>query len=134
MLVPYHYREKEYLSKIRSPTLRATVTKLMVDSNNTKDCKFRSFRFKSFETDVCEECEVKHDVKHILIYCNRGILQESRRIFTNNYEQYVPGFVNLFDDKKLKEILNVHPKCNETSIDVATEEICKFIKNVCDAI
>ncbi len=25
--------------------LRATVTKLRVDYNNTKDCKFRSFRF-----------------------------------------------------------------------------------------
>ncbi len=34
----------------------------------------------------------------------------------------------------MKEILNVHPKCNETCIDVATEEICKFIKNVCNAI
>ncbi len=32
-----HYREKEYLRKIRSPTLRATVTKLRVDSNNTKE-------------------------------------------------------------------------------------------------
>ncbi len=52
----------------------------------------------------------------------------------NNYMQYVPGYVNLCDDKKLKEILNVHPKCNETCIDVATEEICKLIKNVCNAI
>ncbi len=84
---------KKHLSKIRSPTLRATVTKLRVNSNNTNDCKFRSFRFKSFETDLCEECEVKHDVKHVLLYCNRGILEESRRIFTNNnYTQYVPGF------------------------------------------
>ncbi len=87
------------------------LTKLRIDSNNTKDCKFRSFKFKSFETDPCEECEVKQDVKHILLYCNRGILQESRRIFTNNYKQYVPGFVNLCDDKKLKEILNVQQKC-----------------------
>ncbi len=47
-----HYRGKKYLSKIRSPTLRGTVTKLKVDSNNTKDGKFRSFRFKSFETDL----------------------------------------------------------------------------------
>ncbi len=54
--------------------------------------------------------------------------------FTNNYKQYVPGFVNLCDDKKLKEILNIHLKCNETCIDVATEEVCKFIKNVCSAI
>ncbi len=125
-----HYRENKYLSKIRSPTLRATVTELRVDSNNTKDCKFRSFRFKSFETDHCEECDVKQDVKHILLYCKRGrgILREPQRIFTNNYKQYVPGIVNLCDDKKLKEILNVHRKCNETCIDVATEEICKFIK------
>ncbi len=62
------------------------------------------------------------------------VIQESRRIFTNNYKQYVPGFENLCEDKKLKEMLNVHPKCNETCIDVATQEICKFIKNVCDAI
>ncbi len=34
----------------------------------------------------------------------------------------------------MKEILNVHPKCNETCIDVAAEEICEFIKNVCNAI
>ncbi len=34
----------------------------------------------------------------------------------------------------MKEILNVHSKCNETSIDVATEEICKFIKNLCNAM
>ncbi len=72
----------------------------------------------------------KKFVKHILLYCNRGILQESLRIFTNNYKQYVSGFVNLCDDKKL----NVHRKCNETRRDVATEEICKFIKNVCNAI
>ncbi len=70
-----HYQKQQYLSKIRSRTLRATVTKLRVNSNNTKDCKFRSFRFKSFETDLCEECEVKQNVKHILLYCNRGILQ-----------------------------------------------------------
>ncbi len=62
------------------------------------------------------------------------ILQESRRIFINNYTQYVPRFVNLCDNKRLKEILNGHPKCNETCIDVATEEICKFIKNVYNAI
>ncbi len=80
-----------------------------------------------FETDLCEECEVKQDVKHILLYCNSGILQESWRIFTNNYKQYILGFVNLCDDKKLQEILNVHQKCNEICIDVATEEICKFI-------
>ncbi len=125
---------KKYLSKIRSPTLRATVTKLRVDSNNTKDCKFGSFRFKSFETDLREECEVNQDVKHILLYCNRGILQESSRIFTNSYKEYVPGFKNLCNDKKLKEILNVHSKYNETCIDVTTEDICKFIKNVCNAI
>ncbi len=60
---------------------------------------FRSFRFKSFETDLCEEYEVKQDVKHILLYRNRRILQESQRIFPNNYKQYVPGFENLWDDK-----------------------------------
>ncbi len=43
------------------------------------------------------------------LYCNRWILQESRRIFTNNYKQYVvPWFKNLYVDKKLKEILNTH--------------------------
>ncbi len=45
---------------------------------------------------------------------NRGILQEYRRIFTNNYKQYAQGFQNLCEDKMLKEILNVHQKCNET--------------------
>ncbi len=68
------------------------------------------------------------------IYYYIVILQESKRIFTNNYKKYVPGFENLCNDKKLKDILNVHPKCHETCIDVATEEICKFIKNVCNAI
>ncbi len=82
-----HYREKQYLNKIRSPTLRDTVTKLRVDSSNTKDCKLWSFRFKSFETDLCEERGVKQDIKHILLYCNMGILQESRRIFTSNMYQ-----------------------------------------------
>ncbi len=83
---------------------------------------------RSFETDLCEEREVKQDVKHILLYCNRGILQESRRIFTNNYKQYVPGFENLYNDKKLKEILNVHPKCNETCIDVAPKKFVNLLK------
>ncbi len=56
-----HYMGKKYLSRIRSPTLRATVTKLSLRGLIliTQDCKFRSFRFKSFETDLCEECEVK---------------------------------------------------------------------------
>ncbi len=54
------------------------------------------------------------DVKHILLlYCNRGYYK-SRRIFTNNYKQYVPGFENLCEDKKLTE--NVYPKCNQTCI------------------
>ncbi len=83
---------------------------------------------------MCIVFFLTQDVKHILLYRNRRILQESQRIFTNNYKQYVPGFVNLCDDKKLKEILNVHSKCNETCIDVATEVICKFIKNVCNAV
>ncbi len=59
---------KIYLSKKRSPILRATVTKQSVDSNNTKDYKFTSFRFKSFETILWEECEVKQDVKHTVYY------------------------------------------------------------------
>ncbi len=41
---------------------------------------------------------------------------------------------HMCDDKKLKEILNVHPKCNETCIDITTEEICKCIQKVCNAI
>ncbi len=67
-----HYLEKQYLSKIGSPTFRATVTKLRVDSNNTKGCKFRSFRFKSFETDLFEECEVKQDYYTYIIILLEG--------------------------------------------------------------
>ncbi len=73
-------------------------------------------------------------IYYFIVLGGGGILQESLRIFTNNYKQYVPGFVNLCDDKKLKGILNVHLKCNETCVVVATEEICKFIKNVCNEI
>ncbi len=56
-------------------------------------------------------------------------LGEYSPITTSNMHQGLRS-----DDKKLKDILNVHPKCNETCIDVAIEEICKFIKNVCNAI
>ncbi len=94
----------------------------------------KTFRCLPTAVTPMKKSEVKQHVKHILLYCNRGILQESRRIFTNHYKQYVPGFENLCDDKKLNEILNVHPKYNETCRDVTTEEICKFIKKVCNAI
>ena len=127
------YGGKRYLNVVRAPAVRALITKLRLDSNNTADCKFRSFRFKSAISNMCKECKCCDDVKHCLLECNKEELREARKLFLSKYTKYVVNFASLSKESQLNQILNVDPKCDTNHRDDAINEICKFIKNIYNA-
>ena len=109
------------------------ITRLRLDCNKTKDCKYRSFKFKNTPNDLCIECGNVHDVSHILLHCSRPELSEVRIKFMQKYKTVVKDFDLLSDVSKLKQILNVNPSCKEDK-GSAVNLICGFIKQIFSVI
>ena len=63
------YKKQSYLSKIESPEIRSTFSKLRLDVNATLDCKYRSFRFKNVPDKNCQSCNSLQSVTHLLLHC-----------------------------------------------------------------
>ncbi len=122
------YKRKNYLNQVNSPNVRAIITRARIDANNTNDCKYRSFRFRSTISDKCPHCEIKDDIKHRILYCQANNLNRMRQTFNTNYSKYVPIYNRLSDAKKIEQILNVEPPCETDKIENAISEICKFLK------
>ncbi len=51
-----------------------------------------------------------------------------RHIFEDRYSKYVKGFTRRCDQDKLKEIINVNPRCPGANRENTTESICNYIK------
>ena len=124
------YSEKKYLSKIVSPSIRSTITKLRVDVNSTLDCKFRSFRFKNIPDMNCPHCNTKQNVEHVLIDCKHPEVVINRNVFMDKYCKYSTVFLSKPKLHKIKEILDVEPVCKKESREKAIEAICMYIKKV----
>jgi hypothetical protein len=124
------YRAKRYLDNVKTPYIRAVVTKLRIDANNTNDCKFRGFRYRSTISDECDECKVCENVEHVLFDCKKEILCKARSSFILNYSKYVSNFTKQSRHQHCKQILQVNPYCEDNVRENAIHEICKFLKAI----
>ena len=77
------YRVNEYLYQINTPKIRIIFTKLRIDSNCNRESKYRSYRGKKSESNLCPHCNVPQDVFHVLIHCNYPGVKKEERIFFN---------------------------------------------------
>ncbi len=123
------YKRKEYLNQIKSPNVRVIITRARIDANNTYDCKYRSFRFRSTISNKCTHCDIKDDINHRILYCQANNLNKMRQTFNTIYSKYVPIYDSLSDAQKIQQILNVEPSCEIENTDNAISEICKFLKH-----
>ena len=125
------YECKNYLQLVSSSVIRSSITKLRIDANNTQDCKYRSFRYRSTITNECPECHVIETVQHRILYCKQPEILLARNSFLNTYTKYVTNFGTLEEHNKINQILNVKPSCaNNKYIEMAIETICSFIKGI----
>ncbi len=69
-------------------------------------------------------------VKHIQLECSFRNLERKRELFFEKYKKYTGNFILLSEDAKLRELLNVKPKCKREDKAKATEAICKYIRSI----
>ncbi len=53
-----------------------------------------------------------------------------REAFFENYKMYTGDFIFLSEDAKLRELLNVKPKCKTEDKAKVTEAICNYIRSI----
>ncbi len=92
------------------------------------DCKNRSFRYKNVTSSLCPKCNETKDVYHVIFACKMDTIYKHRQIFEDRYSKYVKGFARRCDQDKLKEIMNVNPRCTGANREKATEAICNYIE------
>ncbi len=119
---------KEYLEKIKAPEIRSVFTKFRIDINNIMDCKNRSFRYKHVTSSLCSNCNETQHVYHVMFACNMDTIYKHRQNFEDIYSRYVKDFTRRCNQDKLKEIMNVNPRCSGANREQATEVICNYIK------
>ncbi len=124
------YNMSHYLLNVKSPQIRGIIAKYRLDVNNTLDSKYRSFRCKNISSNLCRFCNVRQSVKHILLECSFRNLEIKREVFFENYKKCTGDFIFLSEDAKLKELLNVKPKCKTEDKAKAIEENCNYIRSI----
>ena len=87
-------------------------------------------RYKDFDSPQCPNCHVKQDVEHVLLHCQQNIVKKARSKFLLEYKKYVGSFSISNSEDKIKEILNIDPKCRSEDRENAIKIICMFIKSV----
>ncbi len=51
-------------------------------------------------------------------------------MFFENYKKYTGEFIFLSEDTKLRELLNIKPKCKTEDNAKAIEAICNYIRSI----
>ncbi len=92
------------------------------------DCKNRCFRYKNVTSSLRPKCNETQDVNHVMSACKMDTFYKYRQIFEDRYSKYIKGFTRRCDQDKLKEIMNVNPRCSGKNREKATEAICNYIK------
>ncbi len=69
-------------------------------------------------------------VKHILLECSFRNVERKREVFFENYKKYAGDFIFLSEDAKLRELVNVKPKCKTEDKAKATKAICNYIRSI----
>ncbi len=62
--------------------------------------------------------------------CSFRNREGKREVFFENYKKYTGDFILLSEDAKLRELLNVKPKCKTEDKAEAIETICNYIKYI----
>ena len=71
------YKCRDYIGKIKSPTMWNIFTRLRIDCDKLNDSRFHNYRFKGCTTDKCQHCKDSTDtVNHLLLYCSNPRLQK----------------------------------------------------------
>ena len=73
------YRRQEYPTLVNNLEIRNHITRLRIDCNNSNDCKARNVRFKDAESTICSRCNVKEDVRHLILHCNKPETERVRK-------------------------------------------------------
>ncbi len=124
------YNISQYLWNVKSPQIRSIIAKYRLDVNNTLDSKYRSFRCKNINSNLCRFCNVRQSVKHIQLECSFRNLERKREEFSENYKKNASDFIFPSENDKLREVLNVKPKCKTEDKAKATESICNYIRSI----
>lgn len=128
------YKMKNYLQCIKSPEIKSIFSRLRLDANMTKDCKYRSFRFKNVTDKSCDLCKVPQSVIHCLFECKQKNIEESRNMFMEKYTLIVNNFQQLSIYEKLSQILCLKPNCNDDVQEKAVGIICAYVKSIYKSI
>ena len=88
------YKQREYLSNIKSPEIRSIFTKFRLDTNCMLGSLRRSFRKNKITNSACICDEGEQEVEHVLFNCkNKEIIYISiREHFEDRYCRYVKNF------------------------------------------
>ena len=111
--VQYIYGENKYLYQINSPKIRTIFTKLRVDSNCTRESRYRSYRGKKSENNLCPHFNVPQDVLHVLIHCDYPEVKRKRESFLSQYCTYARNYATKSETVQIRELLNIDPQCHE---------------------
>ena len=123
------YGENKYLYQINSPKIRTIFTKLRVDSNCTRESRYRSYRGKKSENNLCPHCNVPQDVLHVLIHCDYPAVKRKRESFCRN-TVHMQG-ITLQNQRQYKlENYFIDPQCHEEDKPLAQNIICSFVNHV----
>ena len=121
---------QEYITKVNSPKIRTIFTKLRIDSNCTRESRYRSYRGKKRENNLCPHCNVPQDVLHILIHCIYPAVKRKRDSFLALYFTYARNYAKQSETVQVRELLNIDPQSHEEDKPLAQNIICSFVNHV----
>ena len=109
------YKISSYIDTVKNLHIRNIITRLRLNQ-----AKLRGVR-KGETSVLCDTCDLREDVKHFLLYCNKRELMLEREKYFRKIDNFVPNFRNFCDLDKIKEILNLNFSCSALNQSVAID-------------
>ena len=117
------FSQSKYLKVIKSPTIRSTFTKIRINAS-----KFSKNPYTKISTLlVCDHCNEREDVKHVLLNCPKYL--NERKEYIECIDKHVKSFKNKSDNNKLIKMLNLD--VGEYDEIITNELVCKTASFVC---
>ena len=110
-----------YKDYIKSPDIRRCFAFLRMD----KAMKYNSTK-QNQELKLCDVCLTNMDTRHIVIECKKTECE--RNILFKNLTKFIPGFIDLTKDDKVKIILNPNLLKDKTDIFSYVKHVCTVSK------
>ena len=111
-----------YKDCIKSPVIRRCFAFLRMD----KAIKYNSTNIQNHELKLCDICLANMDTKHIVIECKKTECE--RNILFKNFTKFIPGFIDITKDDKVKIILNPNLLKDKTDIFSYVKYACTVCK------